>query len=148
MAATAIKTISNALINQIKTCTRLDASRVKSFSGSVEEFAQSTCRVPFCGVVLEGVDYEEETASVDFSCIEEHLSFKLTIIASDLRSKSYSIEDSYPLLDTILAKVTGLDLSIDGLSPWRPVSLTKHEALEAIGITVYLLIITAWQTRQ
>jgi len=144
----AIKTISDALINQIKTCTRLDASRVKSFSGSVEEFAQSSCRVPFCGVVLEGTDYEEDTASVDWSIIEEHLSFKLTIIASDLRSKSYSIEDAYPLLDAIRNKVTGLNLDIDGLSPWHPVSMTKHEALEAIGITVYLLIITAWQTIQ
>lgn len=148
MATAAIKTISDALINEIKTCTRLDASRVKSFSGSVEEFAQSSCRVPFCGVVLDGIDYEEETASIDSSIIERHLSFKLTIIASDLRSKSYSIEDAYPMLDAIEAKVTGLDLDIDGLSPWRPVSMTKHEALEAIGITLYLLIITAWQTRQ
>ena len=143
-----IKAISDALIIQLATCAGLDRSRVKPFSGSVEEFVKSTSRVPFCGVVLEGVDYEEDTASVDYSIIEEHLDFKLTIIASDLRSKGYSIEDSYPLLDAVMAKVTGLDLSISGLSPWRPVSLTKHEALEAIGITVYILTITAWQTRQ
>jgi len=143
--AAKIKTISDALINQLITCQSLDSKRVKTFSGSVEEFVKSTSLVPFCGVVLESLDFEEGTASVDWSCMKEHLNFRLTIIASDLRDRRYSIEDSYPLLDSVIDKVTGLDLGIDGLSPFRPVSMAKHEALEAIGITLYTLIISAWQ---
>jgi len=148
MPAISIKTISDALIAQIATCTRLDASRVKSFSGTPEEFARSTNRIPFCGVALDGADHPEESASADYSCVEEHLRFKLVIIASDLRGISYSMEDCYLLLDIILAKVTGLDLSISGLSPWLPGPLDKHEALEALGKTVYMLTVTAWQTRE
>lgn len=146
--STSIKTISDDLITQIATCTRLDKSRVKSFSGTPEMFAESSNRIPFCGVALDGIEFDEDTASVDRSIVEEHLRFKLIIIASDLRGESYSMEDCYELLDTILAKITGLDLDIDGLSPWIPVSLDKHEALEASGKTVYMLIVSAWQTRQ
>lgn len=148
MAAISIKTISDALIAQLATCTRLDTSRVKSFSGTWEMFAESTKRIPFCGVALDGIEFPEESASTDRSIVEEHLRFNLVIIASDLRGESYSMEDCYLLLDTILEKVTGLDLSISGLSPWIPISLDKHETLEDLGKTVYLLTITAWQTRQ
>jgi len=143
-----IKAISDALIIQLATCARLDRSRVKSFSGTPEMFAESTNRIPFCGVALDGMEFEEDTASVNRSIVEEHLRFKLVIIASDLRGQSYSMEDCYLLLDTILAKVTGLNLNIDGLSPWIPRSLDSHEAMEAMGKTVYMLIISAWQTRQ
>ena len=147
MPMIAIKTISDALINQIKLCTGLDQSRVRSYSGSVDEFARETCRVPFCGVVLEGIHWEKDDESVDSSCVDEHYTFKLTIIASDYRSQKFSIEDAYPLIGAIVAKVTGLNLSLSGLSPWGPLEMTKHESLEAAGITVYLLTITAWQTR-
>ena len=141
-----IKTISDALISELATCTRFDSSRVKTFSGSVEEFVKSTTRVPFCGVAFMNSDYEEESA--DFSAVEQHLDFELTIIANDFRPNKYSIEDSYPLIDVLQKKVTGLDLSIDGLSPFRPVSLFKHRELEAEGFTIYVLKITAWQVIQ
>jgi len=143
-----IKAISDALIIQLATCTGLDRSRVKSFSGTPESFAESTRRVPFCGVCLDGMEHPEESATVDYSCVDEWLRFKLVIIASDLRGEKYSIEDAYVLLESIVAKVTGLNLSISGLSPWIPGGLDKHEALEALGKTVYIMIAKAWQTRQ
>ena len=141
-----LKTISDALISELATCVGLDTSRVQTFSGSVDDFVKSTQRVPFCGVAFVDSDYEEESA--DFSAVQENLYFELTIIATDFREKRYTIEDSYPLIDAIKAKVTGLDLSIDGLSPFRPISCTKHRALEAVGYTVFTMRLTAWQVIQ
>jgi len=141
-----IKTISNTLIAQLASCAGLDRDRVQTFSGSVDDFVKGTSRVPFCGVAFVDADYEEESA--DYSAVEQHLNFELTIIATDFREKKYTIEDSYPLIDAIQTKITGLNLDVDGLSPFKPVSCTKHRELEAIGYIVFIMRITAWQVIQ
>jgi len=145
--ASSIKTISDAIISRLASSVQeLNSSTVATFAGSLKEFVELGCNLPFVGVALRRVRYAE--LSSDDSLAEEHLTFQLTIIAEDFRSRGYSLENTYGLFDSIRDCLMGRSLGIAGLAPLRVLRAELDEVAEKEGLAVYRMEIQTWQVRQ
>jgi hypothetical protein len=145
--AGSVKEISDALIARLSSyVTGLNAKTVAIFAGSIKEFVGLGSNLPFVGVALEKIDYEELNA--EGSLAVERLNFCLTAIAEDFRGRSFSVENNYSLIDSIRGALMGQTLGISGLSPVSILGVERDGEAEKEGLSVYLVRINTWQVRQ
>ncbi|MFH1070319.1 MAG: hypothetical protein V1794_11930 [Candidatus Glassbacteria bacterium] len=146
MAAT-IKTISDALISRLaSSVTGLDSARVAAFSGSLEELAQAGRNLPFAGVSLSEARYG--SLNTDNSLAEEHLTFRITVLAEDFRGRRYSLENTYGLVDGIRDALLGETLGLAGIAPFSIKNCIKSRDYEKEGLTVYEVEVATWRVVQ
>ena len=145
--ASSIKTVSDAIINRLASAVdSLNAETVATFAGSIKEFVELGRNLPFVGVALNRARYAELNS--DSSLAEEHLSFRLTLVAEDFRGRRFSVENTYGLIDSIRDALMGNDLALSGLAPITVESCEKDEEAEKEGLAVYRMTLATWQVRQ
>ena len=145
--ASTIKSISAALIARLASAvTGLDAGRVAAFSGALEELAAAGGNLPFAGVSLQEASYD--SLNSDNSLAEEHLAFRITVLAEDFRGRRYSLENTYGLVDGIRDALLGETLGIAGIAPFRIKNCMKSRDHEKAGLTVYEMEAVTWRVIQ
>ncbi|MEA1996012.1 MAG: phage protein Gp37 [Gemmatimonadota bacterium] len=145
--AAAVKTISDAIIARLASDVEsLNTGTVATFAGSIEEFVSQGLNLPFAGVALENISYQQ--LNTDSSLAEEHLTFRLTVVAEDFRGRRYSVENTYSLVDSIRDALMGQTLGISGLAPVTILKVEKDSQAEEFGLAVYSLQVQTWQVRQ
>ncbi|HUU29374.1 MAG TPA: phage protein Gp37 [archaeon] len=145
--AALVKDISDAIIARLASgVDGLNTKTVATFAGSLEEFVELGRNLPFVGVALENIRYEELNAQG--SLAEEHLTFCLTAVAEDFRGRHFSVENTYGLLDSIRNTLMGQTLGISGLAPISILKAEKDGEAEKEGLAVYRIEIRTWQVCQ
>ena len=145
--ASSIKTVSDAIINRLASAVdSLNQQTVATFAGSLKEFVELGRNLPFVGVALLRASYTELNS--DSSLAEEHITFRLTLVAEDFRGRRFSVENTYGLIDSIRDALMGNDLALSGLAPICVKACEKDEEAEKEGLAVYRMTVATWQVRQ
>jgi hypothetical protein len=142
-----VKEVSDAIIGRLATGVEgLSARTAVTFAGSPGQLAESGYNVPFAGVALSGIDYEELTS--DGSLARERLSFQLTLVTEDFRGPGFSIENTYGLVDRVRQALLGWTPPSGNLAPLRILSVARESESEHLGLSVFRIAVETWQIRE
>lgn len=142
MSANTIDTISDAIVAQVVAIGAFNARTVMVFEGDLAELLnQTTFNFPFCGVSLEGIEWDEDSYTTDNLNTLETFRFNLMIIEQDFRGQGLARTDAYALIEAIRDTLKGDILSLTTATPCKIISVEKDEDAFDQGLVGYNMIV-------